>query len=145
VLAAFRGRHRPLPHRPTRHPPSTVYRTDAPYTPGLRLARGLRGAAGGQPSRPRPTASHTDELGIRLPKVRPPDQRRACWKQGRRNELACDLDAEIERLRAAELPFRSDLVAGPGGRQILVADPAGNLIELFQPAHNTGTPTPATT
>jgi catechol 2,3-dioxygenase-like lactoylglutathione lyase family enzyme len=56
-----------------------------------------------------------------------------------------DLDAEIERLRAAELPFRSDLVAGPGGRQILVADPAGNLIELFQPAHNTGTSTPATT
>jgi catechol 2,3-dioxygenase-like lactoylglutathione lyase family enzyme len=56
-----------------------------------------------------------------------------------------DLDAEIERLRAADLPFRSDLVAGPGGRQILVADPAGNLIDLFQPAHNTGTPTPATT
>jgi catechol 2,3-dioxygenase-like lactoylglutathione lyase family enzyme len=56
-----------------------------------------------------------------------------------------DLDAEIERLRAADLPFRSDLVAGPGGRQILVADPAGNLIELFQPAHNTGTSTPATT
>jgi catechol 2,3-dioxygenase-like lactoylglutathione lyase family enzyme len=56
-----------------------------------------------------------------------------------------DLDAEIERLRAAELPFRSDLVAGPGGRQILVADPAGNLVELFQPAHRSGTPTPATT
>ena len=56
-----------------------------------------------------------------------------------------DLDAEIERLRAAELPFRSDLVAGPGGRQILVADPAGNLVELFQPAHRYGTPTPATT
>jgi catechol 2,3-dioxygenase-like lactoylglutathione lyase family enzyme len=56
-----------------------------------------------------------------------------------------DLDAEIERLRAAELPFRSDLVAGPGGRQILVADPAGNLIELFQPAHRSGAPTPATT
>jgi catechol 2,3-dioxygenase-like lactoylglutathione lyase family enzyme len=56
-----------------------------------------------------------------------------------------DLDAEIERLRAAELPFRSDLVAGPGGRQILVADPAGNLIELFQPAHRSGTPPPATT
>jgi catechol 2,3-dioxygenase-like lactoylglutathione lyase family enzyme len=31
--------------------------------------------------------------------------------------------------------FRSDVVAGPGGRQILLADPAGNLIELFQPAH----------
>ena len=30
--------------------------------------------------------------------------------------------------------FRSDLVAGPGGRQILIADPDGNLVELFQPA-----------
>jgi catechol 2,3-dioxygenase-like lactoylglutathione lyase family enzyme len=45
-----------------------------------------------------------------------------------------DLDAEIARLRAAGLPFRSDLVSGPGGRQILLADPAGNLVELFQPA-----------
>jgi catechol 2,3-dioxygenase-like lactoylglutathione lyase family enzyme len=46
-----------------------------------------------------------------------------------------DLDADIGRLRDAGLPFRSDVVAGPGGRQILLADPAGNLIELFQPAH----------
>ena len=45
-----------------------------------------------------------------------------------------DLDAEIARLRDAGLSFRSDVVAGPGGRQILLADPAGNLIELFQPA-----------
>lgn len=48
-----------------------------------------------------------------------------------------DLDAEITRLRDADLPFRSDLVTGPGGRQILLADPAGNLIELFQPAKAT--------
>jgi catechol 2,3-dioxygenase-like lactoylglutathione lyase family enzyme len=45
-----------------------------------------------------------------------------------------DLDAEIARLRDAGLSFRSDVVSGPGGRQILLADPAGNLIELFQPA-----------
>ena len=45
-----------------------------------------------------------------------------------------DLDAEIDRLKGAGLPFRSDVVSGPGGRQILLADPAGNLIELFQPA-----------
>jgi catechol 2,3-dioxygenase-like lactoylglutathione lyase family enzyme len=44
-----------------------------------------------------------------------------------------DLDAEIDRLRSAGLSFRSDLVTGPGGRQILLSDPAGNLIELFQP------------
>jgi catechol 2,3-dioxygenase-like lactoylglutathione lyase family enzyme len=55
-----------------------------------------------------------------------------------------DLDAEIARLRSAGLSFRSDVVAGPGGRQILLADPAGNLIELFQPAHRPDASTPAT-
>lgn len=45
-----------------------------------------------------------------------------------------DLEAEIDRLRAADVPFRSELTSGPGGRQILVADPAGNLVELFEPA-----------
>ena len=45
-----------------------------------------------------------------------------------------DLEAEIGRLRGAGLQFRSDVVEGPGGRQILVTDPAGNLVELFQPA-----------
>jgi catechol 2,3-dioxygenase-like lactoylglutathione lyase family enzyme len=49
--------------------------------------------------------------------------------------VVTDLDTEITRLRDADLPFRSDLVTGPGGRQILLADPAGNLIELFQPTH----------
>jgi catechol 2,3-dioxygenase-like lactoylglutathione lyase family enzyme len=44
-----------------------------------------------------------------------------------------NLDAEIDHLRRAGLSFRSDVVAGPGGRQILIADPAGNLVELFQP------------
>ncbi|MFC9969848.1 VOC family protein [Spirillospora sp. NPDC127200] len=44
------------------------------------------------------------------------------------------LDAEIDRLRAAGLDFLGEVVAGPGGRQILLADPAGNLVELFEPA-----------
>jgi catechol 2,3-dioxygenase-like lactoylglutathione lyase family enzyme len=45
-----------------------------------------------------------------------------------------DIEAEVERLRAAGLPFRNDVVTGPGGKQILVDDPSGNPIELFQPA-----------
>ena len=45
-----------------------------------------------------------------------------------------DIDAEVERLRAAGVPFRNEIVTGPGGRQILLEDPAGNPIELFQPA-----------
>jgi catechol 2,3-dioxygenase-like lactoylglutathione lyase family enzyme len=55
-----------------------------------------------------------------------------------------DLDAAIARLRGAGLPFRSDLITGPGGRQILLADPDGNLVELFQPARRPAATTPAT-
>jgi catechol 2,3-dioxygenase-like lactoylglutathione lyase family enzyme len=45
-----------------------------------------------------------------------------------------DLATDVERLRAAGVPFRNDVVTGPGGSQILVEDPSGNLVELFQPA-----------
>ncbi|SEF19723.1 hypothetical protein SAMN05421837_10175 [Amycolatopsis pretoriensis] len=45
-----------------------------------------------------------------------------------------DLDAEITRLSQEGLTFRGDVVAGPGGRQILLADPADNLVELFESA-----------
>ena len=49
--------------------------------------------------------------------------------------VVADLDAEIARLTDAGVAFRTEVVSGPGGRQILLADPAGNLVELFQPAH----------
>jgi catechol 2,3-dioxygenase-like lactoylglutathione lyase family enzyme len=45
-----------------------------------------------------------------------------------------DLAAEVERLRAAGLTFRSDVITGPGGAQIVLDDPSGNPVELFQPA-----------
>jgi catechol 2,3-dioxygenase-like lactoylglutathione lyase family enzyme len=45
-----------------------------------------------------------------------------------------DLASEVERLRAAGVRFRNDVVTGPGGSQILALDPAGNIVELFQPA-----------
>ena len=45
-----------------------------------------------------------------------------------------DLDAEVKRLRKADLMFRNDIVTGPGGSQILLDDPSGNPVELFQPA-----------
>ena len=45
-----------------------------------------------------------------------------------------DIAADVERLRAAGLTFRNDIVSGPGGQQILLEDPSGNPIELFQPA-----------
>jgi catechol 2,3-dioxygenase-like lactoylglutathione lyase family enzyme len=46
-----------------------------------------------------------------------------------------DLASEVERLRAAGLQFRNDIVKGPGGSQILLDDPSGNPVELFEPAH----------
>jgi catechol 2,3-dioxygenase-like lactoylglutathione lyase family enzyme len=45
-----------------------------------------------------------------------------------------DIATDVERLRAAGLTFRNDIVSGPGGQQILIDDPSGNPIELFQPA-----------
>ena len=43
-----------------------------------------------------------------------------------------DLDAAIERLRAAGARFRNDPIDGPGGRQALAEDPSGNPVELFE-------------
>ena len=45
-----------------------------------------------------------------------------------------DISAEVERLRAAGVSFRNDVISGPGGQQVLLQDPAGNFVELFQPA-----------
>ena len=45
-----------------------------------------------------------------------------------------DIDAEVDRLTAAGVAFRSVVISGPGGRQIVLDDPSGNPIELFQPA-----------
>jgi catechol 2,3-dioxygenase-like lactoylglutathione lyase family enzyme len=48
--------------------------------------------------------------------------------------IVSDIAAEVDRLRAAGLTFRNDIVTGPGGQQILLEDPSGNVVELFQPA-----------
>jgi catechol 2,3-dioxygenase-like lactoylglutathione lyase family enzyme len=45
-----------------------------------------------------------------------------------------DIASEVARLRAAGVPFRNDVISGPGGQQILLLDPSGNVVELFQPA-----------
>lgn len=48
--------------------------------------------------------------------------------------VVADLDAELVRLREAGVEPLGDVVAGPGGRQVLVVDPAGNPVEVFEPA-----------
>jgi catechol 2,3-dioxygenase-like lactoylglutathione lyase family enzyme len=63
-----------------------------------------------------------------------PEDARNAVSRNRIHLVVDDLDAEVERHRGAGLTFRSAVVSGPGGRQVLLADPAGNLVELFQPA-----------
>jgi catechol 2,3-dioxygenase-like lactoylglutathione lyase family enzyme len=48
--------------------------------------------------------------------------------------LVDDIAGEVERLGAAGVTFRSEIVNGPGGAQIVFDDPSGNPIELFQPS-----------
>jgi catechol 2,3-dioxygenase-like lactoylglutathione lyase family enzyme len=44
-----------------------------------------------------------------------------------------DLQSLVVQLRAAGARFRNEIVAGVGGKQILVEDPSGNPVELFEP------------
>jgi catechol 2,3-dioxygenase-like lactoylglutathione lyase family enzyme len=44
-----------------------------------------------------------------------------------------DIDAEVERLTAAGASFRSEILRGVGGDQVLLEDPSGNAVELFAP------------
>jgi catechol 2,3-dioxygenase-like lactoylglutathione lyase family enzyme len=44
-----------------------------------------------------------------------------------------DIDATVDRLRGQGARFRSEIIDGVGGRQVLVEDPSGNPVELFAP------------
>ena len=48
--------------------------------------------------------------------------------------LVDDITSEVERLRAAGVTYRSEIVRGPGGSQIVFDDPSGNPVELFEPS-----------
>jgi catechol 2,3-dioxygenase-like lactoylglutathione lyase family enzyme len=72
----------------------------------------------------------TSSAGRPMPDGRTPEP--GGWN--RIHLIVDDIEGEVERLRAAGLSFRNDIVTGPGGRQILIDDPAGNVVELFQPA-----------
>jgi hypothetical protein len=56
---------------------------------------------------------------------------------GRWNRIivqSSSLEGDVDVLKKAGVRFRNDIVAGPGGRQILLEDPSGNPVELFEPA-----------
>ena len=43
-----------------------------------------------------------------------------------------DLVSLVQKLTQSGARFRSEIVSGPGGKQVLVDDPSGNPIELFE-------------
>lgn len=43
-----------------------------------------------------------------------------------------DLESAVRKLEGAGCRFRSSIVTGVGGKQILLQDPSGNLVELFE-------------
>lgn len=43
-----------------------------------------------------------------------------------------DLDALVARLKEEGATFRSEIVVGRGGKQVLLDDPSGNAVELFE-------------
>jgi len=45
-----------------------------------------------------------------------------------------DLESLLTKLTQSGAHFRSEIVSGPGGKQVLVNDPSGNPIELFEPS-----------
>ena len=44
-----------------------------------------------------------------------------------------DLDSLVDELRTHGTRFRSDIIEGVGGKQIVLEDPSGNPVELFEP------------
>jgi catechol 2,3-dioxygenase-like lactoylglutathione lyase family enzyme len=43
-----------------------------------------------------------------------------------------NLDGTVAALKSSGCRFRSEIIQGTGGKQILLEDPSGNLVELFQ-------------
>ena len=44
-----------------------------------------------------------------------------------------DIQKLYGQLKVAGVPFRNEIISGPGGQQVVCEDPSGNPIELFQP------------
>jgi catechol 2,3-dioxygenase-like lactoylglutathione lyase family enzyme len=51
-----------------------------------------------------------------------------------------DLAGFVDRLRAAGVHVRTELITGVGGNQVVIDDPSGNPVELFQPARTEARP-----
>ena len=94
---------------------------------------------------PAPTFAMLDRDGLRLllsapsaagggGQILPGDQRPTPGGWNRFQLIVDDLEAAVQRLSAAGVTTRSEIVHGIGGDQVIVNDPSGNPIELFVPA-----------
>ena len=45
-----------------------------------------------------------------------------------------DIQAVVDMIKIAGVPFRSEIISGPGGKQVLAEDPSGNPVEIFEAA-----------
>jgi catechol 2,3-dioxygenase-like lactoylglutathione lyase family enzyme len=66
--------------------------------------------------------------------ILPGDQRPTPGGWNRFQLTVDDLEEHVQRLRAAGVTTRSEILHGIGGDQIIINDPSGNPIELFVPA-----------
>jgi catechol 2,3-dioxygenase-like lactoylglutathione lyase family enzyme len=46
--------------------------------------------------------------------------------------LVEDLEAQVDSLREQGAHFRSEIISGVAGKQVIVEDPSGNPVELFE-------------
>jgi catechol 2,3-dioxygenase-like lactoylglutathione lyase family enzyme len=89
-----------------------------------------------------PAVAAVQRGNLRLLLSGPPSSAARAMPDGRRpgpggwnriHLLVEDIAGEVERLRAGGVTFRSEIVRGPGGSQIVLDDPSRNPVELFQP------------
>ena len=45
-----------------------------------------------------------------------------------------DIEAVVASMKQKGISFRTEIISGPGGKQIVAEDPSGNPIEVFQAA-----------
>jgi catechol 2,3-dioxygenase-like lactoylglutathione lyase family enzyme len=71
------------------------------------------------------------DMHIYLNKPANPQQQPGGWN--RIHIVVENLDATIAKLKTGGCHFRTEVIQGVGGKQILLEDPSNNLVELFEP------------
>ncbi len=108
----------------------TFYTTQLGFTVGMRPAPGFAAVDRGELRLLLSAPGGRGGGGQPMPDGRRPEP--GGWN--RITIMVDDLAATVTALRDAGVAFRSEIISGIGGSQILADDPSGNPVELFQPA-----------